>query len=207
MILKKIQLSIFLIIIVAVLMNTNVLAADLPFNTGNSGSPIFQSQTSVMTPGLTIEALDSTTDTAAAVQAGTAASDEAAVAPEITTADELVEYALGYVGYDYVYGGSSPSRGFDCSGFTTYIYKQFGYTISRTASQQYRNNGESIAKTDIKPGDLLFFHTFGSGISHVGIYIGNGQFVHAANSRTGVIISTLDAGYWCRAWVAAKRMV
>jgi len=120
---------------------------------------------------------------------------------------QIADFAQQYVGYSYVYGAESPSRGFDCSGLVYYCYGQFGYNLSRTASQQYKNNGTTISKSDLEPGDLVFFSSYGSGVTHVGIYIGNDQFVHASTSKTGVIISDLNSSYYTRVWYGAKRIV
>lgn len=124
-----------------------------------------------------------------------------------TFGDKVVNFAMQYVGYDYVYGGAAPSEGFDCSGFTYYVYGQLGHPISRTASQQYANNGQEISKSQVVPGDLLFFSCDGSGgVSHVGIYIGNNQFVNAENHSAGVCVSQLDSSYWSETWCGAKRI-
>lgn len=120
---------------------------------------------------------------------------------------EIANFALQYVGYKYVYGAESPNTGFDCSGLVYYTYSQFGYSVSRTASQQYKNNGVIIDKADLQPGDLVFFSTNGSSVTHVGIYIGDNQFVHASTSNTGVIISSLGSAYYTRVWFAAKRVI
>lgn len=119
---------------------------------------------------------------------------------------KIADLAQQYVGYAYVYGEESPSRGFDCSGLVYYCYGQYGYSLSRTASQQYKNNGTSINKSDLKPGDLVFFSSNGSGVTHVGIFIGGTEFVHASTSKTGVIISDLDSSYYTRVWYGAKRI-
>ena len=117
----------------------------------------------------------------------------------------IVEYAKQYLGYKYVYGGTTPA-GFDCSGFTQYVYKHFGYTLTRTSSSQ-ASNGVSVNKSDLQLGDIICFSgsSGNKNVSHVGIYIGNGQFIHAANSRKGVIISNVDgAGFF---YVCARRIV
>ena len=127
---------------------------------------------------------------------------------ELSQGQQIADYALQFVGYRYVYGASSPSVGFDCSGFTYYIYGKFGYSLSRTASQQYRNNGVSVSKDELQPGDLLFFSSNGgASVTHVGLYIGDGNFVHASTSSTGVIISSLSSSYYTRVWYGAKRIV
>ncbi len=119
---------------------------------------------------------------------------------------EIAAYAQQYLGYSYVYGGSSP-KGFDCSGFTKYIYKQFGYSINRSASDQLKN-GSSVSKDELQPGDLVFFRQGGSSrpASHVGLYIGNGEFIHASEPGVGVIISGMDS-HSARGYVGARRIV
>ena len=122
---------------------------------------------------------------------------------------EIADYARQFVGYKYIYGAASPNYGgFDCSGLTYYVYKQFGYSISRTASQQYRNNGVTVSKNDLQPGDLVFFSSNGGrSVTHVGLYYGDGQFVNASTGRTGVIMSSLDSSWYAKTWYGAKRMI
>ena len=121
------------------------------------------------------------------------------------TGAELIAYAKKYLGYKYVYGGSTPSEGFDCSGFVQYVYNHFGLSVSRTSTQQAKN-GKAVSRENLKPGDIICFSgSSGSKkITHSGIYIGNGQFIHAANSRKGVIISNVSgAGFY---FVCARRI-
>ena len=119
---------------------------------------------------------------------------------------QMAQFALQYVGYPYVYGGSSPS-GFDCSGFVTYITKQFGYSVNRTASAQM-DNGTAVDRSQLQAGDLVFFNSGNSSkrATHVGIYVGNGQFVHASTSTTGVIVSDLNSSYYTSTFVGARRL-
>lgn len=118
---------------------------------------------------------------------------------------DIVNKAKQYLGTPYVYGGASPS-GFDCSGFVYYVLKTLGYSPYRTPADQYQM-GTYVSKANLKPGDIVFFHsTYGSGISHVGIYAGNGQFIHAPNSRSVVSYSDLTSGYWANHYYGAKRM-
>jgi len=125
-----------------------------------------------------------------------------------TLGQQIVDFALGYVGYKYVYGGASPSTGFDCSGFVTYVLKNYNISVSRTASGQYKDNGVHIAKDDLSPGDLVFFSSNGGrGVTHVGIYIGDDEFVHASRPGVGVVISRLDSAYYTRCWYGAKRII
>lgn len=113
-----------------------------------------------------------------------------ATVSELRTA--VVDYAMQYLGNRYVHGGQSLATGTDCSGFTCYIYKDFGYSLSRTPQGQYTSAGRSIDMSQIQPGDVICYSSNGSTCTHVGLYIGNGQIIHAANSRKGVIISDYD---------------
>lgn len=114
-----------------------------------------------------------------------------------------VETARQYIGCKYVYGGSTPS-GFDCSGFTSYVYKQHGVTLNRTAAGQY-SNGVAVDRSNLQPGDLVMFGK--SGINHVGIYVGGGMMVHAANPSRGVTTDTINAGYYNNNYVGARRVM
>lgn len=121
---------------------------------------------------------------------------------------EIAEYAHQFIGYSYIYGAASPTVGFDCSGLTYYVYGKFGYTISRTASAQFRNNGISVSKANLQPGDLVFFSSNGGrSITHVGLYYGDGKFVNASTGAVGVIFSSLDSAYYTRVYYGAKRIV
>lgn len=104
----------------------------------------------------------------------------------------VVNYAMQYLGNKYVHGGQSLENGTDCSGFTCYVYKAFGYSLSRTPQGQYTSAGREIDMSQIQPGDVICYSSNGSKCTHVGLYIGNGQIIHAANSRKGVIISNYD---------------
>lgn len=133
---------------------------------------------------------------------------EAAAATASATASsagaQVVAYAKQYLGCPYVYGGSTP-RGFDCSGFTSYIYSNFGVKLSHSGSAQ-RSAGKAVAAGNMQPGDLVFFAQTSSGrISHVGIYIGGNQFIHASSPSTGVIISSMN-DYVARGFVGACRI-
>lgn len=127
---------------------------------------------------------------------------------EITTtsSNDIVSTALQYKGYSYVSGGSSPETGFDCSGFTKYIYGLFGINLNRVAADQ-ADNGTPISKEELQPGDLLLFSYYGSSsIGHTGIYIGDGNFIHAANSTRGVVIDTIESGYYLDNYIGARRV-
>lgn len=133
---------------------------------------------------------------------------DASEAVQADLGSEIAQFALTLVGCKYKYGGTGPSA-FDCSGFTKYVYKQFGYTLNRTASAQM-DNGTSVARSDLQLGDLVMFKKSGSSASrasHVGIYIGNGKFVHASTSSVGVIVSDMNTSYYKTGFVGGRRLV
>ena len=119
---------------------------------------------------------------------------------------KIANFALEQLGLDYVWGGASPS-GFDCSGLVSYVYKNFGISVTRNASGQYRDNGVLVAREDLALGDLVFFSKNGSTITHVGIYIGDNEFVHASRPGVGVVISRLDSSTYHGRWFGAKRLI
>ncbi len=118
---------------------------------------------------------------------------------------EIVAYAKKYLGSRYVHGGNTPA-GFDCSGFTQYVYRHFGYSLSRSSGSQ-AGDGVGVSKSNLQQGDIICFSGSSKSkkVSHVGIYIGSGRFIHSANSRKGVITSNVDGdGYF---YVCARRIV
>ncbi|MBI3921756.1 MAG: SH3 domain-containing protein [Armatimonadetes bacterium] len=118
----------------------------------------------------------------------------------------FVRSALKYRGARYVRGGSIPSRGFDCSGLVYRVLNNNGVSAPRTSSDQY-HVGAPVSKEQMKPGDLVFFkNTYRRGVSHVGIYMGNGKFVHAANRRKGVTVTDLDQGFYRKKFAGARRI-
>ena len=127
--------------------------------------------------------------------------------PSSTVGEQIVALARQYVGVRYVYGGASPS-GFDCSGFAMYLYKQFGYSLPHTASGQYANCGYKVSRSELQPGDLVFFTSSGAGgrINHVGIYMGNDQVIHARYSIGKVHINSLSENYYNKNYVGAVRI-
>jgi peptidoglycan DL-endopeptidase CwlO len=114
--------------------------------------------------------------------------------------------ALQYRGWNYVWGGTSPSQGgFDCSGLTWFAYRQAGKAIPRDLWGQL-NSGSRVPRANLQYGDLVFFqNTYAAGLSHVGIYIGGNSFVHASSERTGVIVSSLGDSYWAAHYLGASR--
>jgi cell wall-associated NlpC family hydrolase len=112
----------------------------------------------------------------------------------------VVDYARRFRGVRYVYGGSSPRTGFDCSGFVRFVYAHFGLTLAHSSYAQF-DRGRRVSRGSLRPGDLVFF----DGLGHVGIYIGNGRFIHAPHTGTRVRIETL-AGWYSSRFVGARRL-
>jgi cell wall-associated NlpC family hydrolase len=115
----------------------------------------------------------------------------------------IVNTALSLLGKSYVFGGTSTS-GFDCSGFTKYVFAGSGISLPRTSYEQFAS-GTHVSIDQLQPGDLLFFSTYSKGASHVGIYIGGGRFVHAANPSSGVVITSLNSSYYSAHYLGARR--
>jgi len=113
-------------------------------------------------------------------------------AANLTVGEQAATLARSLVGSQYVWGGASRS-GFDCSGLVTYVLRQFGVRVTRTASGMFRDNGTPVGQSELVPGDLVFFARDGVNVHHVGIYVGNGQFVHASDPTRGVIVTRLSS--------------
>ena len=124
----------------------------------------------------------------AAEEAAAAAAEAAEAAQKSSKRQQVVDYALSFVGGRYVWGGTDPHTGADCSGFTGYILRNAGgVSISRSSAEQ-AGEGRTVSAENMQPGDLLFYSK-GGGVNHVAMYIGNGQIVHASSSKTGIIVS------------------
>ncbi len=121
---------------------------------------------------------------------------------------ELAMFAMGLIGAVYRPGGDDPKQGMDCSGFVRYVYQEVaGLTLPHNAAAISKIS-TVISKADLKPGDLVFFKTVKKAFSHVGIYLGDNQFVHASSSETGVVmVSRLDESYWSRHYDGARRVL
>lgn len=123
-----------------------------------------------------------------------------------TIGDKIVAKAKQYLGYPYVWNCESPEDGFDCSGFVYYIYNTMGIKVPRTQAKMYAQ-GTPIDKEDLKPGDIVFFqNTYKAGISHCGIYVGDGEFIHASSSNDQVRYSDLNSKYYTAHYYGAVRM-
>ncbi len=115
--------------------------------------------------------------------------------------------ALGLVGTPYVRAGASPAQGFDCSGFVQFVYRDArGIGLPRTTREQLDFAGDKVSRQALRTGDLVFFDTSGQGVSHVGIYVGEGRFVHAPNHGGRVRLDQLENRYWARRFVGARRV-
>lgn len=117
---------------------------------------------------------------------------------------DVISTARNNLGKKYVYGAAGPNT-FDCSGFTQYVFKQHNIILNRTAQGQY-SNGVAISKGELQPGDLVMFGGSKNSINHVGIYIGGGNMIHAANPRRGVVTDTINSGYYYNNYVGARRV-
>lgn len=120
-----------------------------------------------------------------------------------TGREHLITTARAFVGVPYKWGGTNPN-GYDCSGFVQEVFRLAGYSVPRMADAQFEKL-EKVEREELEPGDLVFFNTDGSGVSHVGIYSGNGMFLHASSSR-GVIESGLEESYYATRYVGASRI-
>ncbi len=127
--------------------------------------------------------------------------------PATPNGARIVSLAQTQVGARYTWGGTSPSTGFDCSGFVYWVFNTLGYPLERTLPEQF-SAGRRVRLEELRPGDIVFFaDTYTSGLSHNGIYIGDGKFIHAVDESTGVAITPLNSAYWEQRYVGAVRVV
>ena len=155
------------------------------------------------TKGITLKT--SELKTAKVIKAPSDAASDSSTASRgaISKGNEVVNYASKFLGKPYVYGATGPNA-FDCSGLTQYVYNKFGIGLSRTTYTQVEE-GTKVKRSDLKAGDLVFFNTEGS-ISHVGIYIGDGEFIHAPRTGKPVMVSSLSDGYYSEKYATARRI-
>jgi len=122
-----------------------------------------------------------------------------------STAQELVLYSMGLIGIRYVFGGRTPETGFDCSGLVRYVFDRVTGRSLPYTSYEMASLGTQVSSSDLQPGDLVFYNTRGRRNSHVGIYIGDGKFIHAPRSGTEVRIEDMRQAYWDRRFTGARR--
>lgn len=121
-------------------------------------------------------------------------------------AREVLVSALSLTGITYKYGGTSPETGFDCSGFVRYVYQQATNLSLPHGAKAISQIGKSVSKSDLQPGDLVFFNTLKSTFSHVGIYVGNNRFIHSPSSGGGVRVDDMQTSYWSKRFNGAQRI-
>lgn len=120
---------------------------------------------------------------------------------------DVVLTAMGYLGRPYAYGSSTMQGGFDCSGFVLSLYQRtLGYTLPRTAAEQARAT-EAIDRSELKPGDLVFFNTLRRKFSHVGVYIGDGRFIHSPRAGASIRVENMNVRYWRSRFNGARRVI
>lgn len=176
----------FVILILSVIVSSILQSTKLTdLKTTINGEPASQSN-EIHTPKVTVERIENPNQQATS---------------SIQNGSVVVEFSQKYIGVPYAPGGVSPS-GFDSSGFVQYVYKQQGVSLPRSTADIF-NLGTKV--TDLLPGDLVFFNTSGSGVSHVGIYIGNGRFISTTVNK-GVKIDLLQDSYWGPKFMGAKRL-
>ncbi len=120
--------------------------------------------------------------------------------------EEIMIRALSLTGVDYKYGGRSPETGFDCSGFVQYVFKHAAQISLPPSARTISEMGNAVKREDLQPGDLVFFNTLRSAFSHVGIYVGNNQFIHAPRAGAKVRVENMDERYWSTRYNGAKRL-
>jgi len=122
-------------------------------------------------------------------------------------AAQIAIEALSLVGIRYRYGGNSPEQGLDCSGLVRYVFREAGGPDLPRTSQEMSRRGEPVDKQDLQPGDLVFFNTLNRAFSHVGIYLGNNQFIHAPSAGRNVRVENMDMNYWKTRFNGARRVL
>ncbi len=128
------------------------------------------------------------------------------IANSLSSRAIIIRIAKRYLGTPYHFGGISPATGFDCSGFTYYVYKTSGITIPRNSVMQYLK-GKQVTTKDVKPADLIFFKIDGKTISHVGIYLGDNKFIHSPQKGKNIRIDSLKLKYWQKRFAAFKSYI
>ena len=175
-------------------------------NKASSNAPVFYRGGASTGVNVSASALGSSNATASKPSSSGSSSSASTSSSGSATGSQIVETAKKYLGVPYVYGGNSPS-GFDCSGFVYYVLRSHGIKVSRTCASMYQC-GTPISKSDLRPGDLVFFQgTSAAGISHVGIYVGNGQFIHSPHRGRVVSFADLNSDYYTSHYYGSIRIV
>lgn len=125
-------------------------------------------------------------------------------ATKVIASKDIQNVSQKYKGIRYKYGGTT-TKGFDCSGYVQFVYKQLGVKLDRSTSAMY-SKGTSVSKANLKVGDLVFFKTTSAKVGHVGIYIGNNKFIHSSSSKGVIVTNINDKYYWGKRYVGAKRV-
>lgn len=218
----------FLVYVLCTVLMSVAYASDVSYKEGSEGKGVAEIQVRLRTLGYNVEQIDGkyTKNTVKAVKLFQKKQglELTGVVDEVTyqalfgrkknvvkeagasgaLAERIAAAAVNYKGVPYKFGGVTPS-GFDCSGFVWYIFNQQGKNLPRTADVQYKI-GKPVFINDLRRGDLVFFTTYEPGASHCGIYLENGNFIHASSSR-GVMISKLSDYYWKPRYLGARRVI
>lgn len=177
-------------------------AAETEKRPDDSQRPEAGESTLVLTPAESAEGMSSTLIMRLVAEAEPEAAGQAQLVSKLKS--EAVQQALRLRGSRYRYGGTSRG-GFDCSGFTQYVYGRLGVSLPHSSAAQFKC-GKSVSRGDLKPGDLVFFGRGGRYVGHVGIFIGENKFVHASNPSRGVTVDSLDSAYYKKTYRGARRV-
>lgn len=141
-----------------------------------------------------------------AMQQSAGSDNSSSVGHNRSDADQLIASAMGLLGLAYRFGGTSPKTGMDCSGFMQYVFRKgLQVSLPRTAAEQSRV-GVEVSRSNLQPGDMVFFNTSGRRVSHVGMYIGNNRFIHAPRTGKNIEITSLNNSYWSKRYITARRV-
>lgn len=149
---------------------------------------------------------NSTLDTGKNSLASSSSGTGAATITPLPSGSAILDTAKKYMGTPYVWGAETPKDGFDCSGFTQYVMQQNDVKLPRTAAEQYAT-GTPVEKSQLKAGDLVFFTTYKAGASHVGFYMGDGNFIHASSAAKKVTINNLTETFYAEHYIGARRYI
>ncbi len=190
----------------------NALDPDITEDLPNSDRSATIDETIGITPAeapaetIVIDPLGVSAPAAEQTSAQTAAASAATSGGYSAERAKIIEYAMQFLGTPYCYGKASPDEGFDCSGFTQYVFAHFGYSLNRSSAAQIKN-GYAISYDELLPGDLVFFSRAGYAVGHVGLYIGDGKFIHAPHTGDYVKISEMSESYYTNRYVGARRVL